>query len=60
MFAFLKQKGLKTVITAHAVIIVLQLVFGSIFDIATNFLVLGCYFAVSQVDTLEAWWKGEK
>lgn len=60
MFQFLKSKGLKTVMTAHAVIIALQIVFGGIFDIATNLLILAMYFGVSQIDTLEAWWKGNK
>ena len=60
MFTYLKTKGLKTVITAHAVVIALEVIFGGLFDLIANLLILSMYFGVYQIDNVEAWWNGQK
>ena len=53
-----RAKALNVVIAAYAVMIVLQLVFGAIFDILTNIIVLVLLLAIARIGAIEKWWKG--
>lgn len=55
-----RAKALNVVIAAYAVMIVLQLVFGAIFDIVTNIIVLVLLVAISRLSSLERWWRGSR